>query len=129
MQPAFRSRAIGTLLVIVFLLKCSYWNLWAFSNPKGSPGSQCGNAVVESGSNNTKRRIAKVSMLYGSPNPLYERALKSHERHAQRWGYPMMVLQRDIMGGYWNKPSYLLSLVLRELAKVPSEQIEWLMFV
>jgi hypothetical protein len=129
MQPAFRSRAIGMLLVILFLLNYSYWNPWTPSNPKGSPGSQCSNAVVESGSNNTRRRIAKVSMLYGSPNPLYERALKSHERHAQRWGYPMKVLQRDIMGGYWNKPSYLLSLLLLELAKAPSEQVEWLMFV
>ena len=68
-------------------------------------------------------------MLYGKPNPLYDGALKSHERHAQRWGYSMNILQRDIMGGYWNKPSYLLSLVLRELVKPPSEQIEWLMFV
>jgi hypothetical protein len=68
-------------------------------------------------------------MLYGKPNSLYDRALKSHRRHAQRWEYSMNILQQDIMGGYWNKPSYLLSLVLQELAKPPSEQIEWLMFV
>jgi hypothetical protein len=41
----------------------------------------------------------------------------------------MKVLQRDIAGGYWNKPIYLLSLVLQELEKPPSERIEWLMFV
>jgi hypothetical protein len=68
-------------------------------------------------------------MLYGNPNPLYERALRSHERHAQRWGYPMYVLEEDISEGFWNKPSYVLSLVIQELAKPPAKRCEWLMLV
>jgi hypothetical protein len=129
MQANFTRRAIGTLFVIVFLLKCSYWNPWTFTSLKSSPGSQSNNVVAGRSSKNSKHRIAKVSMVYGKPNPLYKRALKSHEHHAQRWGYSMKVLQRDIAEGYWNKPVYLLSLVLQELAKPPSEQVEWLMFV
>ena len=73
-------------------------------------------------------RIAKVSMLYGNPpNPSYVRALKTHRAHNERWNYAMEVLQQDITGGYWNKPSYLLSLLVRELAKPAAERIEWLM--
>lgn len=74
------------------------------------------------------RRITKVSMLYGNRNTLYERALQSHRRHAERWGYGMDVLQNDIAVGYWNKPSYLLSLVIEELAKPVAERVEWFMY-
>ena len=73
------------------------------------------------------RRVAKATMLYGKPNPLYERAIDSHSRHARRWGYPMHILRQDISVGFWNKPSYLVSLVIQELAKPPSERVEWLM--
>lgn len=41
----------------------------------------------------------------------------------------MEVLQQDITGGYWNKPSYLISLLVRELAKSPEERVQWLMYV
>lgn len=41
----------------------------------------------------------------------------------------MEVLQNDIAVGYWNKPSYLLSLVIEELAKPVGEQVEWFMYV
>ncbi|KAL4802399.1 hypothetical protein BDV18DRAFT_164222 [Aspergillus unguis] len=75
------------------------------------------------------RRITKVSMLYGPRNTLYERALQSHTRHAQRWGYGMDVLQNDIAVGYWNKPAYLLALVVGELAKPVVERTEWFMWV
>lgn len=71
-------------------------------------------------------RIAKVSMLYGK-NPLYERALRSHHVHNERHNYPMQVLREDVTGGYWNKPSYLLSLIVQELAKSPEKRAEWLM--
>lgn len=75
-------------------------------------------------------RIGKVTMLYGeTPNPLYERAVRSHRLHNERWNYPMFVLREQITGGYWNKPSYLLSLIVQELAKPRSERLEWLMFV
>lgn len=32
---------------------------------------------------NKLQRIAKVSMLYGETNHMYERALQSHERHGK----------------------------------------------
>jgi hypothetical protein len=57
--------------------------------------------------------VAKFSMLYGGDNSVYVRALKSHERHAVRHGYPMHVLRHEVATGYWNKPSYLLSLLVQ----------------
>ncbi|KAL4872536.1 hypothetical protein BDV12DRAFT_193254 [Aspergillus spectabilis] len=78
---------------------------------------------------NRSRRITKVSMLYGDRNSLYERALQSHRRHAERWGYGMDVLQHGISVGYWNKPTCLLSLVIQELTRPAAERVEWLMWV
>lgn len=72
-------------------------------------------------------RIAKACMLYGSQNPLYERAVRSHQLHNELHNYPMHVLRHEITGGFWNKPSYLLSLVVNELAKAPEERAEWIM--
>lgn len=41
----------------------------------------------------------------------------------------MYVLEEDISEGFWNKPSYVLSLVIQELAKSPGKRSEWLMLV
>lgn len=59
---------------------------------------------------------------------MYERALRSHERHGERWGYPMHVLRQDITAGFWNKPCYLLSLVINELAQPVEKRLEWFMY-
>ncbi|CAG7917337.1 unnamed protein product [Penicillium olsonii] len=74
-------------------------------------------------------RIAEVSMLYGDTNEMYERALFTHERHAKIWGHPMHTLRQDISAGVWNKPTYLSSLVIAELAKPAGRRMEWLMWV
>ncbi|THW47179.1 hypothetical protein D6D22_02772 [Aureobasidium pullulans] len=73
-------------------------------------------------------KISKVSMLYGD-NDLYERALQSHIRHADRWGYPTKIWRQDDGCGFWNKPTFLMSLVTKELAKPEKERMEWLMWV
>lgn len=73
-------------------------------------------------------QIVKLTMLYGEEiNPYYVRALRSHRIHNERWNYGMRVLEEDIVGNYWNKPSYILSQVVAELAKPPQERAEWFM--
>lgn len=75
-----------------------------------------------------KPTIAKVSMLYGeNPEPSYVRALRSHRTHNKRFNYAMFVLTEDAVGGFWNKPMYLLSLIMQELSKPPAERLQWLM--
>lgn len=74
-------------------------------------------------------RIAKVSMLYGDKkkNDLYERALESHIKHSEKWGYPTYVKRENEYCGYWNKPTFMISQVAQELAKPEEERMEWLM--
>ena len=72
--------------------------------------------------------IAKVSMLYGEPlRRQYIQALDSHQQHNHRFGYLMHVLRREIVSGYWNKPVYLLSLMLQELQKPAETRVQWFM--
>ncbi|THX44002.1 hypothetical protein D6D08_10525 [Aureobasidium pullulans] len=73
-------------------------------------------------------KIAKVSMLYGN-NSLYERALESHTRHGERWGYPTYIKRQNEYCGYWNKPTFMIQQVAQELAKPEHERAEWLMWV
>jgi hypothetical protein len=73
-------------------------------------------------------RIAKVSMLYGD-NKLYERALESHIRHGEKWGYPTYIKRQNEYCGYWNKPTFMIQQVAQELAKPEHERAEWLMYV
>ncbi|KAG9951481.1 glycosyltransferase family 34 protein, partial [Aureobasidium melanogenum] len=73
-------------------------------------------------------RIAKVSMLYGN-NKLYERALESHTRHGEKWGYPTYIKRQNEYCGYWNKPTFMIQQIAQELAKPEHERAEWLMWV
>ncbi|KAK4901923.1 hypothetical protein LTR49_027160 [Elasticomyces elasticus] len=68
-------------------------------------------------------------MLYGAGKPSYERALQSHQRHAERWGHTLKVLREHLAAGSWNKPTYILHVLAQELIKPPSERAEWLMWV
>ncbi|KAI9817780.1 MAG: hypothetical protein M1827_000899 [Pycnora praestabilis] len=40
----------------------------------------------------------------------------------------MNILRQDILNNVWSKPAYILSLLLRELAKPPGERLEWLLW-
>ena len=51
-------------------------------------------------------RIRQASMLFGSgekgEDALYERAMRTHIKHGQRWGYTSHILRKDIVGkGDW----------------------------
>lgn len=72
-------------------------------------------------------KIGKVMMVYGnSSNEIYERAIKTHEEHCRRLGYPLFVLRNPILEGYWNKNAIILSIILQELAKPVDQRLEWL---
>jgi hypothetical protein len=60
-------------------------------------------------------KIAKITMLYGDPNPTYERALQSHENHAKLYHYPLFIIRQKLLGRLWSKPAYIMSIILREL--------------
>lgn len=72
-------------------------------------------------------KIAKVSMLYGTPNPVSERAITLHQEHADRWGNPMLVCRQPMLDGIWTKIACLLGFVLGEMGKADKERAEWVL--
>lgn len=74
-------------------------------------------------------RIMLASVLYDEPEPndLLERALLTHEKHAERWGYATRVLRKRLVDGWWGKWGWLQTLVTEELSKDEGEGAEWIM--
>ncbi|GME25782.1 galactosyl transferase gma12 mnn10 family protein [Neofusicoccum parvum] len=77
-------------------------------------------------------RIILASVLYddaSDSNELLERALLTHEKHAERWGYATVVLRKKLVDGWWGKWSWLQALVTMELNKDKQDAAEWIMFL
>ncbi|OOF94905.1 glycosyltransferase family 34 protein [Aspergillus carbonarius ITEM 5010] len=64
-------------------------------------------------------------MLYGN-RTMYDRALKTHEAHSHKFGYPMTVLRKPILGGLWSKPAIILSTLIEEMGKSEEQRVQWL---
>ena len=73
--------------------------------------------------------IGKIMMLYGNPTPVYERALRGHNRHNEIHGYSMHVLREQTLSEFWSKPAYILQVLLAELAKPVPERLKWIVCV
>lgn len=72
-------------------------------------------------------RIKKLSAVMGDRNDIYEAALRTHERQNAIHGYDMEILRERIIGSYWEKPAYILSKIIEELAKPAAVRNHWLM--
>ncbi|KAF2212554.1 glycosyltransferase family 34 protein, partial [Cercospora zeae-maydis SCOH1-5] len=75
-----------------------------------------------------RTRIGKCTILFYG-NSAWERAIRTHERHDREHGYRLHILRQQLLDDVWSKPAYILSLLLRELAKPDSERLEWLLWV
>lgn len=86
--------------------------------------------IVEGDRLGARVRIGKCSILFaGAENGIWERALRTHDTHDRQHGYRLHVLRQDLMDDVWSKPAYILSLLLRELAKPKAERLDWLFWV
>jgi hypothetical protein len=74
-----------------------------------------------------KARWAKVAVASGFEDVVYERALETHIKHAEKHGYPMYVGRENAAEGMFNKIAYILHVMLQELYKPAEERIEWLL--
>ena len=87
--------------------------------------------TIDQSSNSSEPRIVQVSMLFGEQdNEIYQRCLDTHFEHGKRWGYRTHVLRQEIRTNKYfllNKPLYVLSYLLTEMAKKPHERAAWLM--
>ena len=80
----------------------------------------------------TEPGIGKVTVLFHSKDDPTARAIKSHEAHNQRFGHPQFVLRHSLidggtLDGSWNKPAYILAILLQELRKPEVERLQWLL--
>ena len=68
-------------------------------------------------------------MIYDTDkfNGIYQRAVDTHHKHGQQWGYPTHILRHDIVeAGYFNKQAFVLSLISGEMAKPYGKRAEWI---
>ncbi|KAK0947554.1 hypothetical protein LTR29_001162 [Friedmanniomyces endolithicus] len=89
--------------------------------------------IIKDGINEEDRlgartRVGKCTIVFNG-NSYWERALRTHEEHDRLHGYRLHVLRQGLLDDVWSKPAYILSLLLRELARPESERLEWLVWV
>ncbi|KAM0811624.1 putative Glycosyltransferase family 34 protein [Seiridium cardinale] len=91
-----------------------------------------GNRLLSQSSPGLYSKIAKVAVFAYSnstqQDTTYENALRSHKTHNDRYGYLHHVLRRTLLSVQYSKPAYVLSVILQELVKPPSERLEWLVW-
>ncbi|GIZ49638.1 hypothetical protein CKM354_001266700 [Cercospora kikuchii] len=93
-----------------------------------SPGEHVLDGLSEEERLGARTRIGKCTILFYG-NSAWERAIRTHERHDREHGYRLHILRQQLLDDVWSKPAYILSLLLRELAKPESERLEWLLWV
>jgi len=74
----------------------------------------------------TRPILIKLMMLTSWDQSAYERAIRLHAHHSRLHNYPMSVLRQPILSDVWTKPAYILSCLLRELAKPLGVRAGWL---
>ena len=74
-----------------------------------------------------KSKIGKMTISFGEPDAVYDRAIRSHELHNELMGYKQFVLRERIMSGLWTKHAYILSVITNELTKPVDERLKWVM--
>lgn len=67
-------------------------------------------------------------MLYGARNELLERAIASHDRHNEIFGYSMHILRIEVTQGFWNKLAHLQNLIWLELQKPQDVRLHWIAY-
>ncbi|KAK2744273.1 hypothetical protein FQN57_004358 [Myotisia sp. PD_48] len=74
----------------------------------------------------SQRKIGKVTMLFGERKQTFEKALVTHQEHSHRLGYPLFILREPLIDGVWNKPAFMIRLLLQELERPLDQRLEWL---
>ncbi|KAH6991506.1 galactosyl transferase GMA12/MNN10 family-domain-containing protein [Ilyonectria sp. MPI-CAGE-AT-0026] len=75
-------------------------------------------------------RIGTVTAHFGEPQDHYQKALQTHLLHSLVHDTQLEVMCSPVMDdSAWNKPAFILSLLLVELMKPAEERLEWLFWV
>ncbi|KAJ3533273.1 hypothetical protein NM208_g2554 [Fusarium decemcellulare] len=71
-------------------------------------------------------RIGTVTAHFGEPQQQYQKALQTHLIHSLVHGTQLDVLCSPIIDAIWNKPAFILSLLLDEMVKAAEERLDWI---
>ena len=77
-------------------------------------------------------RIRQATMIYETEkfNAIYERSIDTHIKHGEQWGVPTHILRHDVVeAGFFNKPAYILGLLIEEMAKPYGKRAGWIVYV
>lgn len=59
---------------------------------------------------------------------MYERALETHVKHAEKHGYPFYMARENAADGMFNKIAYIMNVLMNELYKPAEERCEWIFY-
>jgi mannan polymerase II complex MNN10 subunit len=74
-------------------------------------------------------RVATVTAQYGEQQQHYQKSFQTHLIHSIIHSTDVHVLCDPIVSDLWNKPAFILHLLMQELLKPEGKRIEWLMWV
>ncbi|UPK96599.1 hypothetical protein LCI18_007534 [Fusarium solani-melongenae] len=74
-------------------------------------------------------RVATVTAHFGTPQEHYQRALQNHLLHSMIHETRLEVMCHPVVDSLWNKPAFILSLLLDEMMKPAEDRLEWLFWV
>lgn len=82
--------------------------------------------------NKAAPKVRQATMIYETVggNVIYERSIDTHIKHGEQWGVPTHILRHDVIeAGFFNKPAYILGLIIEEMAKPHGKRTEWIVYV
>lgn len=71
-------------------------------------------------------RIATVTAQFGRPEEHYQKAFRTHLLHALIHSIDVKVMCDPIVDGLWNKPAFILQILMQEMLKPAHERLEWI---
>ncbi|KAH7177082.1 galactosyl transferase GMA12/MNN10 family-domain-containing protein [Dactylonectria macrodidyma] len=74
-------------------------------------------------------RIGTVTAHYGEVQQHYQKALQTHLMYSLIHDTPLEVMCSTVLDSVWNKPAFVLALLLDEMMKPQEERLEWIFWV
>lgn len=74
-------------------------------------------------------RIGVVTAQFGTPQPYYGKALQTHHLHSMVHSTELHVMCEKMIDDLWNKPAFILTLLLDEMLKPEAQRLEWVFWV
>ena len=122
--------AISIFLLIILFLSVHHFQTHLTDIRSDFGISSISNNLIDINEGGPRVRQATTT-LHDGYDPVFERAIKSHIKHGEAWGYPTHVLRHSMLDGnsQYNKISYLQMLLLNEMARPYGQRAGWIMSV